>query len=211
MTDKIRIQIIGWLLLVLSLLFFVSMISYDLSEEPSLVARNINNPFNIFGVYIGFYFMKLGFGYAALFFPISLATVAYYLITNFSIDVFKLVRYQIILLIISSMVLGFIENFDSIIVLEKIDDYNYSGLLGGLSLGLIYDWTGLFGSILILFSLIMISVISFFRIDTYSYLKMVPQFLKKIISNINFDIKSFLPAIKKQDKHQEKDRIIKDE
>ena len=211
MTDKIRIQIIGWLLLVLSLLFFGSMISYDLSEEPSLVAQNINNPFNIFGVYIGFYFMKLGFGYAALFFPISLATVAYYLITNFSIDVFKLVRYQIIFLIISSMVLGFIENFDSIIVLEKIDDYNYSGLLGGLSLGLIYDWTGLFGSILILFSLIMISVISFFRIDTYSYLKMVPQFFKKIISNINFDIKSFLPAIKKQDKHQEKDRIIKDE
>ena len=211
MTDKIRIQIIGWLLLVLSLLFLGSMISYDLSEEPSLIAQNINNPFNIFGVYIGFYFMKLGFGYAALFFPISLATIAYYLITNFSIDVFKLVRYQIIFLIISSMVLGFIENFDSIIVLEKIDDYNYSGLLGGLSLGLIYDWTGLFGSILILFSLIMISVISFFRIDTYSYLKMVPQFLKKIISNINFDIKSFLPAIKKQDKHQEKDRIIKDE
>jgi S-DNA-T family DNA segregation ATPase FtsK/SpoIIIE len=211
MTDKIRIQIIGWLLLVLSLLFLGSMISYDLSEEPSLIAQNINNPFNIFGVYIGFYFMKLGFGYAALFFPISLATVAYYLITNFSIDVFKLVRYQIIFLIISSMVLGFIENFDSIIVLEKIDDYNYSGLLGGLSLGLIYDWTGLFGSILILFSSIMISIISFFRIDTYSYLKMVPQFFKKIISNINFDIKSFLPAIKKQDKHQEKDRIIKDE
>jgi len=211
MTDKIRIQIIGWLLLVLSLLFLGSMISYDLSEEPSLIAQNINNPFNIFGVYIGFYFMKLGFGYAALFFPISLATIAYYLITNFSIDVFKLVRYQIIFLIISSMVLGFIENFDSIIVLEKIDDYNYSGLLGGLSLGLIYDWTGLFGSILILFSSIMISIISFFRIDTYSYLKMVPQFLKKIISNINFDIKSFLPAIKKQDKHQEKDRIIKDE
>ena len=211
MTDKIRIQIIGWLLLVLSLLFLGSMISYDLSEEPSLIAQNINNPFNIFGVYIGFYFMKLGFGYAALFFPISLATVAYYLITNFSIDVFKLVRYQIIFLIISSMVLGFIENFDSIIVLEKIDDYNYSGLLGGLSLGLIYDWTGLFGSILILFSSIMISIISFFRIDTYSYLKMVPQFFKKIISNINFDIKSFLLAIKKQDKHQEKDRIIKDE
>ena len=109
------------------------------------------------------------------------------------------------------MVLGFIENFDSIIVLEKINDYNYSGLLGGLAFGLIYDWTGLIGSILILFSSILISIISFFKIDTYSYLKMVPQFFKKIISNINFDIKSFLPTIKKQDKHQEKDRIIKDE
>ena len=62
MTNKIKIQIIGWLILVISLLFFGSMIGYDLSEEPSLVAQNINNPFNIVGVYIGFYLMKLGLG-----------------------------------------------------------------------------------------------------------------------------------------------------
>ncbi len=211
MTNKIRIQIIGWLLIVLSLLFFGSMLSYDLSEEPSLVAQNIKSPFNIIGVFIGFYLMKLGFGYAALFFPLFLVTVAYYLITNFSIDVLKLVRYQIIFLILSSMLLGLIENFDSIIALEQISNYNYSGLLGGLALGLIYDWTGLLGSLLILFSSTLIVVISFFKIDLYNFLKIIPQFLKKNISNFNFNIKSFLPEIRKQDEKHNKRRIIEDE
>ena len=75
MKDKLKIQIIGWLLLIISLLVTGSMIGYDLTEEPTLVAQKINNPFNILGVYIGFYLMKLGFGYAALLIPIILATI----------------------------------------------------------------------------------------------------------------------------------------
>ena len=55
MKDKLKIQIIGWLLLIISLLISGSMIGYDLTEEPTLVAQKINNPFNILGVYIGFY------------------------------------------------------------------------------------------------------------------------------------------------------------
>ena len=77
MKDKLRIQIIGWLLLIVSILVAGSMIGYDLTEEPSLLAQKINNPFNILGVYVGFYLMKLGFGYAALLFPVILATVSY--------------------------------------------------------------------------------------------------------------------------------------
>ena len=53
MKNKLKIQIIGWLLLIVSMLVAGSMIGYDLTEEPSLVAQKINNPFNILGVYIG--------------------------------------------------------------------------------------------------------------------------------------------------------------
>ena len=90
MKDKLKIQIIGWLLLIISLLITGSMIGYDLTEEPTLVAQKINNPFNILGVYIGFYLMKLGFGYAALLIPIILATISFYLISNFYIEILKL-------------------------------------------------------------------------------------------------------------------------
>ena len=38
MKDKLKIQIIGWLLLIISLLVTGSMIGYDLTEEPTLVA-----------------------------------------------------------------------------------------------------------------------------------------------------------------------------
>mgnify|MGYP003324779480 CR=1 FL=1 len=77
MKDKLKIQTIGWLLLIISLLISGSMIGYDLTEEPTLVAQKINNPFNILGVYIGFYLMKLGFGYAALMIPMILATISF--------------------------------------------------------------------------------------------------------------------------------------
>ena len=64
MKDKLRIQIIGWLLLIVSILVAGSMIGYDLTEEPFLLAQKINNPFKICGGYIGFYLMKLWFGYS---------------------------------------------------------------------------------------------------------------------------------------------------
>ena len=77
MKDKLKIQIIGWLLFIISLLISGSMIGDDLSEEPTLVSQKINNPFNILGVYIGFYLMKLGFGYSALVIPIILASISF--------------------------------------------------------------------------------------------------------------------------------------
>ena len=110
MKDKLKIQIIGWLLLIISLLIAGSMIGYDLTEEPTLVAQKINNPFNILGVYIGFYLMKLGFGYAALLIPIILATISFYLISNFSFNVARLLRFEILLLILLSVLLGFVSN-----------------------------------------------------------------------------------------------------
>ena len=76
--DKRRIQIIGWLLGFCSLLILGSMIGYDASEEPSLVSSSINNPFNIVGVYVGYYLIKLGFGYAAYMIPIIGLTGAGY-------------------------------------------------------------------------------------------------------------------------------------
>ena len=162
MKNKLKIQIIGWLLLAVSMLVAGSMIGYDLTEEPSLVAQKINNPFNILGVYIGFYLMKLGFGYAALLFPVILATVSYYLISNFSFNLLKLLKFQLSLLILLSITLSFFNNLSSLSELKLIEDYGLSGLLGGLLLGLIFDWTGFFGSILILFSSYVLIIVTFF-------------------------------------------------
>ena len=62
---EMRLQAIGWLLGFLSVLVLGSLIGYDASEEPSLIPESINNPFNIVGVYTGYYLVKLGFGYAS--------------------------------------------------------------------------------------------------------------------------------------------------
>ena len=171
MKDKLKIQTIGWLLLIISLLISGSMIGYDLTEEPTLVAQKINNPFNILGVYIGFYLMKLGFGYAALLIPMILGTISFYLISNFSFNLSRLLRFEVLLLILLSVTLGFISNLSYLSEFKEVQNYENSGLLGGLILGFIYDWTGFYGSILILFSSITLFLVSFFKIDLYKSIK----------------------------------------
>ena len=211
MKDKLRIQIIGWMLLIVSILVAGSMIGYDLTEEPSLLAQKINNPFNIFGVYIGFYLMKLGFGYAALLFPVILATVSYYLISNFSFNLLKLLKFQLFLLVLISITLSFFNNLSSLSELKLIEDYSLSGLIGGLLLGLIFDWVGFFGSILILFSSYVLIIVSFFEIDLFKKLKNLPKNLKGLIPTINFDFKKLIPDLTKKEEKKEKVKIIEDD
>ena len=211
MKDKLKIQIIGWLLLIVSMLLAGSMIGYDLTEEPSLVAQKINNPFNILGVYIGFYLMKLGFGYAALLFPVILATVSYYLISNFSFNLLKLLKFQLCLLVLLSISLSFFNNLSSLSELKLIEDYGLSGLLGGLLLGLIFDWTGFLGSILILFSSYVLIIVTFFEIDLFKKLKNLPKNLEGLIPTINFDFKKLIPDFTKKEEKKEKVKIIEDD
>ena len=211
MKDKLKIQIIGWLLLIVSMLVAGSMIGYDLTEEPSLVAQKINNPFNILGVYIGFYLMKLGFGYAALLFPVIIATVSYYLISNFSFNLLKLLKFQLCLLVLLSITLSFFNNLSSLSELKLIEDYGLSGLLGGLLLGLIFDWTGFLGSILILFSSYVLIIVTFFEIDLFKKLKNLPKNLEGLIPTINFDFKKLIPDFTKKEEKKEKVKIIEDD
>ena len=211
MKNKLKIQIIGWLLLIVSMLVAGSMIGYDLTEEPSLVAQKINNPFNILGVYIGFYLMKLGFGYAALLFPVILATVSYYLISNFSFNLLKLLKFQLCLLVLLSITLSFFNNLSSLSELKLIEDYGLSGLLGGLLLGLIFDWTGFLGSILILFSSYVLIIVTFFEIDLFKKLMNLPKNLEGLIPTINFDFKKLIPDFTKKEEKKEKVKIIEDD
>ena len=211
MKDKLKIQIIGWLLLIISLLITGSMIGYDLTEEPTLVAQKINNPFNILGVYIGFYLMKLGFGYAALLIPIILATISFYLISNFSFNVARLLRFEILLLILLSVLLGFISNVSYLSEFKEVQNFEDSGLLGGLIFSLIYDWTGFYGSVLILFSSIALFLVSFLKIDLYKSLKDVPSIIINKIAKVEFDFKKIIPDFKKENDKKERVKIIEDD
>ena len=209
MTDKFKIQVIGLLTICIAFLIAGSILMYDLSEEPSLLAQNINNPFNILGVYIGFYLFKLGFGYASLFLPLILITFGVQLISNFSLKILRLIKFQVLGLIILSFIIGFFDNFDDILTSNQISEFDLSGLLGGLLLSLVFDWTGLIGTSIIIFFTLLIFITSFFKIDIFSFSKKIFENLKKIELKINFNLRNFLPQKKiKEDKNP--DVIIKD-
>ena len=206
--DKTRIQIIGWLLGFCSLLILGSMVGYDASEEPSLVSNSINNPFNIVGVYVGYYFVKLGFGYAAYIIPLIGLTVSFYLISNFSFMLSRLVSYQLAFLFYLSITLGLFQNYNSF---SSQISYEYSGLLGGLVLSLLHDWIGPIGAISLMVALWILLFVGFFNLDLYSSFQSAASFIQskiKSLSEINWRV-----WLKNEDKYlqEEVKKIIDDE
>lgn len=206
--DKTRIQIIGWLLGFCSLLILGSMVGYDASEEPSLVSNSINNPFNIVGVYVGYYFVKLGFGYAAYIIPLIGLTISFYLISNFSFMLSRLVSYQLAFLFYLSITLGLFQNYNSF---SSQISYEYSGLLGGLVLSLLHDWIGPIGAISLMVALWILLFVGFFNLDLYSSFQSAASFIQskiKSLSEINWRV-----WLKNEDKPKavEVKKIIDDE
>mgnify|MGYP001474394685 FL=1 len=201
--DKKRIQIIGWLLGFCCLLTLGSMIGYDPSEEPSLVSSSINNPFNIVGVYVGYYFVKLGFGYAAYLIPIIGLTISFYLISNYSFLISRLISYQLAFLFLSAITLGLVQNYNSF---PSQIIYEYSGLLGGLSLSLLYDWVGLIGTASFISVLWILLFTGFFNIDLY---KVFQSAISLIQSNIASLMKINLSAYFKNEDNKPKKEVKK--
>tara|TARA_B100001250_G_scaffold68230_1_gene54717 strand:- start:2673 stop:4964 length:2292 start_codon:yes stop_codon:yes gene_type:complete len=185
--DKRRIQIIGWLLGFCSLLILGSMVGYDPSEEPSLVSQSINNPFNIVGVYVGYYLIKLGFGYAAYILPIIGLTASFYLISNFSFMLSRLISYQLISLLYLSITLGLFQNYNTF---SSDISYEYSGLLGGLVLSLLHDWIGLPGTISLLGVLWILFFVGFFNLDLYKIFQSIASLIQSKVDSLkNIDWK----------------------
>ena len=201
--DKKRIQIIGWLLGFCCLLTLGSMIGYDPSEEPSLVSSSINNPFNIVGVYVGYYFVKLGFGYAAYLIPIIGLTISFYLISNYSFLISRLISYQLAFLFLSAITLGLVQNYNSF---PSQIIYEYSGLLGGLTLSLLYDWVGLIGTASFISVLWILLFVGFFNIDLY---KVFQSAISLIQSNIASLMKINLSAYFKNEDNKPKKEVKK--
>ena len=201
--DKKRIQIIGWLLGFCCLLTLGSMIGYDPSEEPSLVSSSINNPFNIVGVYVGYYFVKLGFGYAAYLIPIIGLTISFYLISNYSFLISRLISYQLAFLFLSAITLGLIQNYNSF---PSQIIYEYSGLLGGLAVSLLYDWVGLIGTASFINVLWILLFVGFFNIDLY---KVFQSAISLIQSNIASLMKINLSAYFKSEDNKPKKEVKK--
>ena len=146
----------------------------------------------------------------ALLIPIILATISFYLISNFSFNVARLLRFEILLLILLSVLLGFISNVSYLSEFKEVQNFEDSGLLGGLIFSLIYDWTGFYGSVLILFSSIALFLVSFFKIDLYKSLKDVPSIIINKISKVEFDFKKIIPDFKKEN-DKERVKIIEDD
>ena len=196
---KMKLETIGWLLGFFSLLVLGSLIGHDSSEDPSLTSANINNPFNIVGVYTSYVLVKLGFGYGSYFIPIIGLAISLQLISNFKFELYRIVRYLTALIFLSSITFGLIENYPSF----SDNMSSYSGLLGWAVVNLLHDWIGPIGLVGLVTVLWILLIGGFFRLSSYKIGGL-------LISSIRNRFDSIKRSLAKK-KTSDSPKIIKDE
>ncbi len=144
-----QLEILGLLIMALSLVVIISFIGYNPSEEPGLSPSVlIENPMGIVGVYTAYFAIKLGLGYAVFLVPVLGLIWGWWIFTKKSIT--GLVRpsaYGIGVLLLASISLGWLETgFRD----PEYLVYNYAGLTGGLVGQLLVDFIGLWGSFIVI-------------------------------------------------------------
>ena len=66
MMKEKRFEILGILIITISLLSLISFIGHNPNEDPGISPNvKVENPMGILGVWISYLFIKLGFGYSS--------------------------------------------------------------------------------------------------------------------------------------------------
>jgi len=180
-------EMIGLFLIVLGLLFSISIIGYDYTEQPGGLSKPPESLLGYFGVYVGYYSHIFGLGYLSLILPLTLLIAGY---TFFSSKSFK--EYYKFLTYCFSLCI-WLSIFFSILKIEYL-----SGLIGySLSLFLV-EIFGYLGRILIMILLAMFFVILVFKISIYEKISLFKNFISKKIQIIFKKIKNFLKGVKEK-------------
>ena len=166
-----RLEILGILSVAVSLLIFASLIGYNPNEDPGISPNIlIENPMGILGVWIGYFFIKLTFGYSSFILPLITITWGIWFFTHKDFQaISRLSGYLLALVILFSITIGAAQVFWYGI--ENVT-YDLSGMIGGLISGMIFDFLGTIGTIIILLSLWLILIRGYFGFSFYKPIKL---------------------------------------
>ena len=192
-----RLEILGILLLTISIFAFISLLGHNPSEEPSIrPGINIKNPMGIFGVLVSHLFIKLGFGYSSLIFP---GIGLYWGWVFFSKKDFKhparLTLFSLIFMLLLSISIGVF----SIQINIDPSSYHYSGQFSGRVADLFIDMFSIYGCVLFLISSYLMLIRAYFNFEFYKQITILKE--KVILWKSNyFEAKGKI--IKEQEKRK---------
>jgi len=171
-----RLEILGILLLAISVFIFVSLLGYDPSEEPSIrPSVNINNPMGILGIVVAHAFIKLGFGYASFILPALGLFWGWVFFSKIDKEYpLKVTLYSCLFMMLLSISVGVISIQYDI----GPSKFHYSGVLAGLMADLAIDMFSIYGCILFLIACYLMLIRAYFDLDYY---KPLVAFKEKII------------------------------
>ena len=176
-----RLEILGILLVSISIFVLASLLGYNANEEPTISPNiQIENPMGILGLYLAHYLVKLTFGFSTIILPIIGLFWGWFLISKRKLnDLKKGSIYGLIIMVFLSITIATIEIMTSD---ETEINYISSGLIGGNISQLIIDWLSIWGAILFLASGYLIIFRSYFDFDYHGSYTSIKS---KIILSLN--------------------------
>ena len=154
-TNKRKIEVLGLVIIVFSVLTIISLIGHDSTINPYGVSleEQAKNTLGRLGVWVSYYhFITLG--YLSILIPIIFFMIGYILLTNKDLNsFFKPISYILIIILYLSIFMGFLGD----ILNNEIFNKYFTGIIGQYLYVFINHHLGLFGtSIFLLISFIVI-------------------------------------------------------
>ncbi len=172
MENDRRLEILGILIIALSIFILVSLLGYNSSEEPSISPNiHIDNPMGILGLITSYILIKKGFGYVTILLPMIGFAWGWFLFSKKQLD--KLIRtstYLLFLMVLLSLSIG----VGSILILDQSpSQYFLSGQIGGNLGDFFLDWLKVWGTIILLITSYLVLIRSYFNFDFYTPMQQV--------------------------------------
>ncbi len=151
-------EILGIMLMAFAVLVFISLLTYKSFEQPdNITMGSIQNRLGIAGVYISYFLINYVIGYPSFVFPVILFISGWSLFRAYDFSrAFRGITYLLIFAIYTSVILA----IPQVTSPDTSDfDSSFSGLVGWFIAKMLFDYLGIAGSIVVLLSLIMITVV----------------------------------------------------
>tara|TARA_B100001996_G_scaffold281690_1_gene222117 strand:- start:4245 stop:6590 length:2346 start_codon:yes stop_codon:yes gene_type:complete len=165
-----RFEILGILVITISLLTLISFFGHNPNEDPGISPNvKVENPMGILGVWISYLFIKLGFGYSSFIIPLLFGVwgVWFFMHKDFQ-SITRPSIYLLAVTVLISINLGYIQII--YFGLENLS-FMFSGMTGGVIAILFYDFLGGIGSFLLITALWLILIRSYFNLSFYIPIK----------------------------------------
>ncbi|MFL3052465.1 MAG: DNA translocase FtsK 4TM domain-containing protein [Candidatus Neomarinimicrobiota bacterium] len=172
MMKEKRFEILGILIITISLLSLISFIGHNPNEDPGISPNvKVENPMGILGVWISYIFIKLGFGYSSFILPFLSGVwgIWFFMHKDFQ-SIGRPSLYILAATSLASINLGYLQ-----IVYYGLESVSfiYSGMTGGVIAILFYDFLGGIGSFLLIAALWLILFRSYFNLSFYTPIKKI--------------------------------------
>ena len=166
MQEERRLEILGILIIALSVFVLVSIGGYNPSEEPSISSNvQVTNPMGILGIFTAHYFIKLGFGFSSIIIPLLGLVWGWFLFAKKELaDIIRGTNYGLGTMALLSVTIGV---FSIQLPMEDAVSYNVSGLIGGVLAKLALDWLSIWGTSLFLIAGFLMIIRGYFNLDYY--------------------------------------------